>query len=154
MLQELIEDMPRDCKMVVFHHFVFTNELISNRLKQMKVKHARVYGKTKDPLKEIRNFRDQRECAVLVINSRSGSSALNLQHANYVCFFEQPDSAIDRQQAERRCWRPGQEKRVFISDLLMEGTVDWPMYSANKAGENLLKHLLDGKTKMWVMNMC
>jgi superfamily II DNA or RNA helicase len=147
-LQELIEDMPNDCKMVVFHHFVFTNELISNRLKQMKVKHAKVYGKTKDPLTEIRRFRDDDKCAVLVINSRSGSSALNLQHANYICFFEQPDSPIDRQQAERRCWRPGQDKRVEIYDLLMKGTVDWPMYSANKAGENLLKNLLDGKIQL------
>jgi SNF2 family DNA or RNA helicase len=147
-LQELIEDMPYGCKMVVFHHFVYTNNLISERLKQMKVGHARIYGNSKNPLAELRKFGADDKCRVLVINSRSGSSSLNLQHANYVVFFEQPDSAIDRQQAESRCWRPGQGKRVFIYDFLMEGTADTPMHKANKAGENLLKNLLDGKIKL------
>lgn len=147
-LQELIEDMPWGCKMVVFHHFVYTNELISKRLKQMKVGHARVYGKSKDPIAELRRFSLDDKCKVLVINSRSGSSSLNLQHANYAVFFEQPDSAIDRQQAERRIWRPGQTKRCLIYDLLMDQTVDWPMNKANKAGENLLKNLLDGRAKL------
>lgn len=149
-LQELVEDMPHGCKMVVFHHFIYTNVIISQRLKEMKVGHARVYGKSKDPIGELRRFRDDDRCTVLVINSRSGSSSLNLQHANYVVFFEQPDSAIDRQQAERRCWRPGQSRRVFVYDLLMNGTADWAMNKANKAGEDLLKNLLDGKTTLTV----
>jgi len=147
-LQELVEDMPWGCKMVVFHHFVYTNTLISDRLKHMKVKHARIYGRSKDPIGELQRFGKDDKCRVLVINSRSGSSSLNLQHANYVVFFEQPDSPVDRQQAERRCWRPGQDRRVFIYDLLMDNTVDWPMHKANKAGESLLKNLLDGKAKL------
>lgn len=147
-LQELIEDMPYGCKMVVFHHFVYTNNLVSERLKQMKVGHARIYGSSKNPLNELRRFSTDDKCRVLAINSRSGSSSLNLQHANYVVFFEQPDSAIDRQQAERRCWRPGQSKRVFIYDFLMKETADAHMHKANKAGESLLKNLLDGKVKL------
>ena len=147
-LQELIEDMPHGCKMVVFHHFVYTNKLISQRLKDMKVGHACIYGGSKDPLRELRRFRGDERVRLLVINSRSGSSSLNLQHANYVVFFEQPDSAIDRQQAERRCWRPGQARRVFIYDFLMKGTADRAVYKANKAGESLLKNLLDGKVKL------
>jgi SNF2 family DNA or RNA helicase len=147
-LQELVEDMPYGCKMVVFHHFVYTNELISERLKQMKVKHARIYGGSRDPLGQLQQFKTVDACTVLVINSRSGSSALNLQHANYCVFFEQPDSAIDRQQAERRIWRPGQDKRCWIYDFLMDGTADWPMHKANKVGENLLKNLLDGKVTL------
>jgi len=147
-LQELIEDMPWGSKMVVFHHFVHTNNLISERLKQMKVKHARIYGKSKNPIAELERFKQDNVCRVLVINSRSGSSSLNLQHANYVVFFEQPDDPVDRQQAERRCWRPGQDKRVFIYDFLMDRTADWPIHKSNKAGENLLKNLLDGKAQL------
>ena len=143
-LQGLIEDMPHGCKMVVFHHFRYTNKLISDRLKVMKVKHARIYGKTKDPIAELRRFKDEPDVTVLVINSKSGSSSLNLQIANYCCFFEQPDSAIDRQQAERRVWRPGQDKRVFFLDVLMSGTADKTMLKMNKEGKSLLQALLDG----------
>lgn len=145
LLQELIEDMPYGCKMVIFHHFVYTNVLISERLKAMKVGHARIYGKQKDPIAELQRFKRDDNCRALVINSKSGSSSLNLQIANYLVFFEQPDSAIDRQQAERRCWRPGQERRVMIYDFLMKGTADTAAHKANKEGKNLLEALLDGK---------
>lgn len=145
-LQELIEAMPYGCKAVVFHHFVYTNQMISKRLKAMKVKHARVWGGQKDPLGELRRFRQDPNCTVLVLNDKSGSSSLNLQFANYMVFFEQPDSPIDRQQAERRVWRPGQAKRVFMYDMLMKGTADFKMHASNKAGENLLQKLLSGDT--------
>jgi len=148
LLQDLIEQMPPQCKMVVFHWFIYTNGMISEMLTKMKVRHARIWGGQKDPIEQLRRFKNDAACRVLVINSKSGSSSLNLQNANYVTFFEQPDSPIDRQQAEARCWRPGQEKRVIISDLLMHGTMDERIYHANKAGETLLKALLEGKQKL------
>jgi SNF2 family DNA or RNA helicase len=144
-LQDIIEGMPPDKKIVIFHHYVYTNQLISDRLKFMGVKHARIYGKSKDPIAELRRFKSEPGTRALVINSKSGSSSLNLQGANYLCFFEQPDSPIDRQQAERRVWRPGQKWRVFIYDLLMKGTADERLRASNKAGENLLKDLLNRK---------
>lgn len=147
-LQELIEAMPYGCKMIVFHHFVFTNTIISDRLKEMKVGHARVFGKTRDPIGELRRFKTDDNCRVLVINSRSGSSSLNLQIANYVVFFENPDSPIDRQQAERRVWRPGQEKRVWIYDLLLKKTLDERIHLANNQGRDLLHALLDGSASL------
>lgn len=144
-LQELIEAIPLDCKAVVFHHFVYSNHLISERLTSMKVKHARIWSGQKKPIEELKKFQEDPSCRVLVINSKSGSSSLNLQNANYVLFWEQPDSAIDRQQAERRCWRPGQNQRVMVYDLLVHNTVDVQLHQSNKDGADLLKSLLDGK---------
>ena len=145
-LQELIEAMPVGRKMIVFHHFVYTNVLISERLTSLGIDHARVYGKSRDPISELRRFKTDAKCHVLVINSKSGSSSLNLQNANYLVFFENPDSPIDRQQAERRVWRPGQEQHVWIYDLLMRSTWDSKIHKANAEGRNLLAALLDGKS--------
>jgi len=147
-LMELIDGMPYDSKMVVFHDFVFTNFLISAELKKNKIDHARVWGGQKDKIGQIRKFKNDKKCKVLVINSKSGSSSQNLQMANYIVFFEEPSSAIDREQAERRCWRPGQKKRVFIYDLIMKDTYDFRMRSSNRKGNDLLKDLLDGKVKV------
>lgn len=144
-LQELVEAVPLDCKAIVFHHFVYSNQLISERLTEMKVKHARIWGGQKKPIEELKKFQEDAACRVLVINSKSGSSSLNLQNANYVLFFEEPDSPIDRQQAERRCWRPGQNQRVMIYDLLVRNTVDIQLHESNQQGADLLKSLLDGK---------
>lgn len=147
-LVDLIESMPATSKMVVFHHFVYTNQLISKRLHELKIGHARVWGGSKDPLGELRKFKTDPNIRVLVINVRSGSSSLNLQNANYLVFFEQPDNPIDRQQGERRVWRPGQTERVLIYDLLVRQTKDHALHASNKAGEDLLKSIIAGRTKL------
>lgn len=147
LLMDLIDEMPKDSKMIVFHNWVYSNELISKRLTEAKIKHARVWGGQKDQIGELKRFSKNKTCRILIINSQSGSSSLNLQHANYVVFFEQPRSAIERNQAERRAWRPGQEKKVFIFDLIMKNTFDERQKYYNKEGRDLLKNLLDGKEK-------
>ncbi len=148
LLMEFIDEIPKDSKLIVFHNWVYSNELISNRLTEAKIKHARVWGGQKDQIGELKRFAKNKTCRVLVLNSQSGSSSLNLQHANYVVFFEQPRSAIEREQAERRVWRPGQEKKVFIIDLIMKNTFDQKQNAYNKEGRDLLKNLLDGREKL------
>jgi SNF2 family DNA or RNA helicase len=143
-LEEYIDAMPADSKMVVFHHFVYTNQLISDRLKKLKVGHARVWGGRRNAAAELERFRSDAACRILVINDQSGSSSLNLQHANYMLFFEQPDSAINRAQAEKRIYRAGQRKPVYIIDPFMAGTVDRQIFESCKRGRNLLQEVLKG----------
>ena len=145
LLEEIIDGMPSDSKLVVFHHFVYTNQLISEKLTKMKVGHARIWSGQKNVIGELKKFKDTAKCRVLVLNDQSGSSSLNLQHANYMMFFEQPDSPINRQQGEARIWRQGQEKVVFYVDAIMDGTVDQRIHESNKRGKKLLDELLKGK---------
>lgn len=148
LLEDKISAMGPDSKMVVFHHFVYTNTLISDRLSKLKIGHARVWSGQKDTLGELKRFRDDKKCRILVLNDMSGSSSLNLQHANYMFFFEQPDSPINRQQGEKRIWRAGQTNPVWIIDPFMEGTVDERIFFSNQQGKKLLDQLLKGDVKL------
>jgi len=148
LLEEYIDAMAPESKMVVFHHFVHTNYLISDRLKARKIRHARIWSGQKDVLGELRRFRDEDNCRILVLNDQSGSTSLNLQHANYMFFFEQPDSPINRSQGEKRIYRAGQTKPVWIIDPFMEGTVDERIFYANMQGKKLLDQLLKGVQKL------
>ena len=148
LLEEKIDGMPTDSKMVVFHHFIYTNKLISDRLTKLKIGHARIWSGQKDIIGELKKFREDPKCRVLVLNDQSGSNSLNLQHANYMFYFEQPDSAINRQQGEKRIYRAGQSKPVFFIDPFMEGTVDERIYFANQQGKKLLQELLTGSSKL------
>jgi SNF2 family DNA or RNA helicase len=145
-LCELIEGMPSEGKMVVFHDYVYTNQLISERLKELKIDHARIWGGQKDQIGQLKKFREDERCKILVINSRSGSSALNLQFASYIAFYEVP-SIKDRKQAEARCFRPGQKNRVVIYDLFVRGTIDESHYNSVKAGGDFLAEFMAGKVK-------
>lgn len=144
-LEEKIDSMPSESKMVVFHHFIHTNTLISERLTKLKIKHARIWSGQKNVIGELARFRDDAKCKILVLNDMSGSSSLNLQHANYMFFFEQPDNPITRQQGEKRVWRAGQKNPVTYIDPFMEGTVDERIFYSNKQGKKLLDQLLKGK---------
>jgi len=143
-LQGLVEAMEDDAKMVVFHDYIYSGEMIHEQLTKMKIGHSRIWSGQKDPLGELNKFRKDDNCKVLVINSKSGSSALNLQNASIIVFYECP-SVIDRAQAEARCWRPGQTKKVLIYDLLVRDTLDVDYYKTIRAGGDLLKDFLSNK---------
>jgi SNF2 family DNA or RNA helicase len=144
-LAEIVEALPSGRKVVIFHHFVFSSQLISERLTEMKVPHARIWGGQRDPIGELRKFKADPKCLALVLNDNSGSSSLNLQLASYLIFFEEPDSPITRQQAEARVYRPGQLHKCLVYDLIVKGTVDEQMKASNREGENLLQALLRGR---------
>ncbi len=147
-LMELIDTIPENRKIVIFHFFVYSNELISEQLTKAKIPHSRVYGKTKDPISEIKRFKKDPKCRILVINSKSGSSALNLQVANYVIFYEIPLSLIDFLQSIKRCWRRGQTRRVYFYFLIVKNTVDQKLYNYAISGNELFRAILDGKEKL------
>lgn len=144
-LLDLIDAMPAGKKMIVFHFFTHTSEIIGQALTKEKIGHARVWGGQKDTINEIRKFKKKKDCRVLVINDTMGSESLNLQMANYVVFFEQPLGSIKRKQAEYRAWRTGQEWKVFIIDLLMKGTVDAGIHADNITGKNTMQRILSGR---------
>lgn len=143
-LMDFIDGIPEDCKFVIFHSYRYTNSILSKAMKKAKIGHARVMGGMgKEALAEVKRFKKDPECRALIINDKAGSSSLNLQIANYVIWFEQPIDPTDKQQGNRRCWRPGQEKTVIFVDFLMRGTIDSKMLDDNIGGEQLLKTVLD-----------
>lgn len=146
-LIELIDAMPPECKMVVFHDYIYTGDLIAERFKKLGIQSRRIYGGTRDKPAQLTDFRSKPSIRVMLLNSQSGSSSLNLQLANYVVFYECP-SVIDREQAEARVWRPGQTNKVFIYDIFMTGTVDEQHYTSVKAGGDLLQEFLCGKKEV------
>ena len=144
-LLSLIDSMPSNSKMVVFHDFVYSNQIISEALTKAKIGHARVWGGQRDSLGEIRKFKSKSKCRILVINTKSGSSTLNLQRANYVVFYELPTSVIDFQQAIKRVWRGGQKKRVFFYYLLVRASIEVKGLNDLRHGYDMFKKIIQGK---------
>jgi SNF2 family DNA or RNA helicase len=142
-LEDILVGMPSESKAVVFHFFVRSGELISDRLTKAKIQHVRIHNQTKDVALALREFLTSPTKRVLVVNEQVGSLGLNLQVANYLIFYESPLEAKRRKQAEARCRRPGQEKTVFLYDLLNQGSVEEKIYQYVQEGKNLLKDVLD-----------
>lgn len=149
-LEELVSSIvdSQNDKFVIFHFFITTGKLISDRLTKMGVGHERLWSRTNDKALALRSFMHDDHCRALVLNEQVGALGLNLQVANYVIFFELPVSPIVREQAEARCRRPGQTKPVFCYDLVMRNSIDEKLSEYVKSGRDLLREVLNGSVSV------
>lgn len=114
-------------------------------LTEEKIGHTSIRGGTKDIAGRYNRFLTDPKCNVFVLNTRTGSESINPQ---YVCrrtvFFESPDDPKQREQAERRTYRPGQKHITFIHDLVVKGTVEVRILKSIKEGLSFLSSVLSG----------
>ena len=143
-LIELIQSVPLDRKGVIFHDFTYSGKIIDQALTKLKIQHGWLWGGTKNSKEVQDRFDDDPKMRFLIVNSKLGSMALNLQVANYCFYFESPISVIDREQSEKRCFREGQTRKGFIIDLVAKGTMDQRILDFHKQGEDVMKALLRG----------
>lgn len=143
-LRELLEEIPRENKVVIFHWFVRSGKAITSMLKTMGLNHRWLYSGTDNAAVAYDEFRNNPDVRVFVVNPKSGGYGLNLQVANYAIFYESPVSPIDREQAVDRVYRTGQEKPVFIYDIVAKRTVEPHILSLVRDGKNALTAVLNG----------
>lgn len=114
-LVELIEQLPEDLPLVIFHEFNRSGEMIENMLTKQKRKFVTLNGRTKDR-SVIHDFQSGL-VNILVANTRSGGEAIDLRRSEYLCFYESPCSPIIRKQAESRPLARG-SRPLLINDLV------------------------------------
>lgn len=145
MLLHLLGSLPEKHKAIVFVQFTFSGGMISRELTANKIGHTRIFGGTKDQDAELRKFKSDKKCRVLVLNNDCGGFGLNLQVAKYGIYYETPVCPIMRKQTRRRFERQHSEhKRVSVYDLVTRNTYDQQILDALKEGENLFDNIMRG----------
>lgn len=149
MLVSMVEEIAPQHKIVVFCDYTFSGSMICRELEALKIGHGRIYGGTKDPSVIRKRFDSDPKMRVLVLQNSCGGFGLNLQVAKWAIFFESPVSAMMRQQTERRVERQGSKhKKVFIADLVVDGTFDDRILEFHRQGKDLMDALIRGKVKL------
>lgn len=146
-----LNGLPNNEKVVVFHDFIYTSSLIQEELKKKKIKFAVLNGTIKDKDKEINKFLSDKEVQVFIVNSAAGGTGLDgLQEVCHrVVYYEAPLSPITRQQSVMRIRRDGSKSNhVYITDLVVKGTVEDKILYSLAAGKNLFDELMGGKVKV------
>lgn len=142
LLLELIEEMPEDSKFIICVEFTRSGAMISEALRKIKINHGWLYSQTKDWESMKNKFDNEDNFKGLIVQSKKGGLGLNLQRANFCMFYESPISVLDRQQFEARINRQGQEKTIFIYDLICKGTADESILNFHSEGRSLFKVLM------------
>jgi len=147
MLLELIDETPEATKVIVFHDFVKTGEIISEHLKAHKIKHARLFSGAHHKDQIYKDFKENPKTKVLVAN-QSAAFGLNLQIAKYAMFFESVSDPIIRQQMVKRIHRGGQLDRVFIYDIVVKGSIEERILKALQEGKDFFTEVVEGRAKL------
>lgn len=141
-LEEFASEVPRNCQCIIFHEFIHTGELICERLTKAKVSHAWLHGDTPNKKAEIEKFTSGK-AQILVANTATGGTSIDLSQADYLCFFESPCSPIVRTQAEARPMGRGLDRALAVDDLLCS-PVEQKILGYIQEGEDCLRKLLRG----------
>jgi SNF2 family DNA or RNA helicase len=134
-----------DEKILIYHEFIRSGELIEKAMTAAKVKWSSLRGGTKNPAAAYAMFLKDPKCQVFILNNRTGSESINPQYVSRrLIFYESPTDPKTREQAERRVFRPGQRYTSFIHDLYVKGTVEEKILGDVKNGLDFMSSVLSG----------
>jgi hypothetical protein len=141
-IEEFLEEIHRNAKIIIYHDFIPSGQMICNHLKLIKVPHLWLYGGTKDKTSTVRKFQTSKTHNVLVTNPAVSELALDFSVADYMCFFESPLSPIVREQAEARPMSPLRAGRPLNIDDLVCSAVERRILGFIREGKTLLADLI------------
>ncbi len=79
----------------------------------------------------------------IFIANKTAMTGLNLQNSHFQYFYSNSYSLEDREQAEDRSHRIGQQNKVLYKDIIMKNTVDEKVHHVLQVKRNLLNYFRD-----------
>jgi SNF2 family DNA or RNA helicase len=144
LLQELVEDLPVDKKLVVFARFLPEIDAMKEMLTKMGRGVVTLTGATKDRGGAINIFTKDPTTTIMVAQIQTGGVGLNLQVADTIIFYSTNFSYGDYDQAKARIHRIGQKsKSVTYIHLVAENTVDEKIFRALEAKKDVATYIVD-----------
>lgn len=148
-LIDLVNSIRADKKILIFHEFTHSGDLIAKALKEHKIKFSRIYGKNSKTAKmQLKRFKTDPEVRVFLLQNAAGSYGLNLQMAQYLLIYESTVRPILRKQIEARVKRYGSKhKKIFVYDFVVRGTYDQRILKFLKEGKDLFESIMKNAKK-------
>lgn len=158
LLRTLVDGLPDKRKMLIFYEFNPSGDFLEEMAKDSGLGYAIARGKRfmkkrgTTTREQLRNFKEDPDCRLLVANWKVAAEGGNFQVANYLSFFESPVSPIKRRQCLKRVSRTGQTRRTYITDLVAltnAGSVEAKILEYLAEGKDLFHALLEGKQEFF-----
>lgn len=147
-LQQLLDSIQiQTTKVIVWTSFVDNVDWLTRKLHDYSpasVHGGRTVGERN---REIRRFKHDNQCRVLVATPGAAKEGLTLTVASHAVFFDRSFSLDDYIQAQDRIHRISQDHDCFVHNLMVEGSIDeW--VDALLHAKNLAAQLTHGDTRL------
>mmetsp|Transcript_64570 Transcript_64570/g.76451 ORF Transcript_64570/g.76451 Transcript_64570/m.76451 type:complete len:634 (-) Transcript_64570:75-1976(-) len=127
LLPELID---QDHRILIFSQWTRLLDLLGTLLDTINIRFLRIDGQTdittRQPL--IDEFNSTNEIKVFLLSTRAGGMGINLTSADTCIIHDLDFNPFNDLQAEDRCHRIGQTKKVTVIKMVTEDTVDDDIY--------------------------
>ncbi len=113
-------------KILIFSQFVKMLSIVKDELTKLNVDFEYLDGKssTKQRQNSVNNFQENEDLRVFLISLKAGGTGLNLTAADYVYILDPWWNPAVENQAIDRCYRIGQDKKVFAYRMICKDTVE------------------------------
>lgn len=113
-------------KILIFSQFVKMLTIIKGELTKLNIDYEYLDGKSsvKQREKSVNNFQENNDLRVFLISLKAGGTGLNLTAADYVYIVDPWWNPAVENQAIDRCYRIGQDKKVFAYRMICKNTVE------------------------------
>ena len=118
-IKEIVEQSLK--KVIFFTTYVDTVKMVHDRCKELGIKDVQIYGETSKNVNDLLDkFRKEDDIRVLVATIQTLATGVTLTEANTVVFCNMPYRSADREQAENRVWRIGQDTECEIIQIRLD----------------------------------
>ena len=140
-LKEIIQDLPIDSKVIIWHSFYYEIEDI---LEAIDENYVILNGSQNDNEKAIAidEFKRNNEIKYLVSTSATGGIGLNFTESNINIYFSNDFNLINRLQSSSRIHRIGQEQQCIYFDLINNNTIDNQIMNSISKKEDFMQEIL------------
>lgn len=149
-LEEIIENIPSNQKIIIWAVFKKNYEQIGQLLKSMDIEYTELHGETHNKQESIDKFQNDPNCRAMIANPKAGGVGVNLTAASYMVYYSRGFSLEDDLQSEARNYRGGSEIHESITriDLVATDTIDEVILEALENKLDLATSILDLRTRL------
>jgi SNF2 family DNA or RNA helicase len=128
-IKELIRHITRKTanhKLVVFSQFVQMLSLIKKEVDNLNIEYEYLDGQCNQNQRKasVDHFQEDDNCRLFLISLKAGGTGINLTAADYVYIVDPWWNPAVENQAIDRCYRIGQDKKVFAYRMICKDTIE------------------------------
>lgn len=142
LIENVIEAIENNHKVLVFVNYLSSIESICDSLKENKIKYLKMTGQTKDRQNLVDKFQNDSRYKVFVMTLKTGGVGLNLVSADTIFIYDPWWNTTVENQAIDRAYRLGQDKTVFAYKMIMRNTIEEKILKLQEMKNKLLDDLI------------
>ena len=124
LMEQLMDALANNHKVLIFVNFLNALELIGEKLEEQGIEYASMSGSTKNRQQLVERFQNDAGCKVFLLTLKTGGTGLNLTAADMVFIFDPWWNKAAENQAIDRSHRIGQDKTVLSYKLITQGSIE------------------------------